>query len=137
MTSPGGSARRSRWFACEKVTELKPRGVLAPIDDKNARQVLRCVVGLLRNFGYKGMAIFIDKAENVLTRGYSKSQRQVAYQNLRELLNNVNGGVSGVGLGRTLCYLRQPRSCSAARRASASTRASGPHRRGPHPAPWL
>ena len=24
---------------------------------KNARQVLRCVVGLLRNFGYKGMAI--------------------------------------------------------------------------------
>ena len=95
----------ARWFACEKVAELKAHGILAPIDDKNARQVLRCVVGLLRNFGYKGMAIFIDEAENVLTRGYTKPQRQVAYQNLRELLDNVDGGVSGVGLGRTLCYL--------------------------------
>lgn len=95
----------ARWFACEKMAELRSHGVIAPIDDKNARQVLRNVIALLRGFGYKGMAIFIDEAENVLTRGYTKTQRQVAYQNLRELLDNIDGGVSGVGLGQTLCYL--------------------------------
>lgn len=92
-----------RWFACEKVPELKHRGVLAPISNKNAKQTLRSVISLLREFGYGGMAIFIDEAENA--QQYAKNRRRVAYQNLRELLDNVDGGVSGVGLTRAVCYV--------------------------------
>jgi hypothetical protein len=94
-----------RWFACEKVPELKEHGVLAPITSRNARHTLRNLIALLHELGYKGMALFIDEIENVLTRAYSKPQRQVAYQNLRELLDNIDGGVSGVGLNRAVCYL--------------------------------
>lgn len=92
-----------RWFACDKVPELKPHGVHSPITNKNAKQVLRSVISLLRQFGYGGMAIFIDEAENV--QDYTKTRRRVAYQNLRELLDNVDGGVSGVGLSQAICYV--------------------------------
>ena len=94
-----------RWFACEKVPELKEHGVLAPITGKNARQTLRSLIALLHELGYCGMAFFIDEIENVLTRVYTKAQRQVAYQNLRELIDNIDGGVSGLGLNRAVCYL--------------------------------
>jgi hypothetical protein len=97
-----------RWFACEKVPELKEHGVLAQITSKNARQTLRNFIGLLHGLGYKGMAFFIDEIENLLTRGrlgYTPAQRQIAYQNLRELLDNIDGGVSGVGLNRAVCYI--------------------------------
>lgn len=94
-----------RWFACEKTPELKPYGVLSSITSKNARQVLRNLICLLREFGYGGMAFFVDEIENVLTKHYTKPQRQVAYQNLRDLLDNIDGGVSGVGLNRSVCYL--------------------------------
>ncbi len=92
-----------RWFACERVPELKSRGVLAPISNKNAKQTLRSVISLLRELGYGGMAIFIDEAENA--QHYPKNRRRTAYQNLRELLDNVDGGVSGVGLSRAVCYV--------------------------------
>lgn len=95
-----------RWFSCEAVPELKPHGVLAPITTKNAKQILRGVIALLKEFGYGGMAIFIDEAENVQNaQQYSKPQRRLAYQNLRELLDNVDGGISGVGLSRAVCYV--------------------------------
>ncbi len=94
-----------RWFACEKVPELKEYGVLAPITGKNARQTLRSLIALLHELGYRGMAFFVDEIENVLTKDYTKPQRQVAYQNLRELLDNIDGGVSGLGLNRAVCYL--------------------------------
>jgi hypothetical protein len=92
-----------RWFACENIPELKQHGILAPITSKNAKQTLRCVIALLREFGYGGMAIFIDEAENA--QDYTRPQRRLAYQNLRELLDNVDGGVSGVGLSRAICYV--------------------------------
>lgn len=94
-----------RWFSCEKIPELVEKGILAPISNKNAKQILRGIVSLLKEFGYSGMAIFIDEAENVLTKAYSKAQRQIAYQNLRDLLDNVDGGVSGVGLNRVVTYV--------------------------------
>ena len=83
-----------RWFACEKVPELKEHGVLAPVSGINAKQVLRSAISLMREFGYGGMAIFVDEAE--AAQDYTKSQRRVAYQNLRELLDNVDGRASGL-----------------------------------------
>ncbi len=92
-----------RWFACEKVPELREHGVLAPISGINAKQVLRSVISLLRSFGYGGMAVFIDEAEAI--QDYSKQQRRVAYQNLRELLDNVDGRASGLSLNHAVCYV--------------------------------
>lgn len=92
-----------RWFACEKVTELREHGVLAPIAGANAKQVLRSVISLIREFGYGGMAIFIDEAE--AAQDYSKPQRRAAYQNLRELLDNVDGRASGLSLNHAVCYV--------------------------------
>lgn len=92
-----------RWFGCCKVPELRPHGVLGPIAATNARDILRSMLSLLHRFGYGGMAIFIDEAENV--QDYSKSQRRVAYQNLRELLDNVDGRATGVSLGHAVCYV--------------------------------
>ena len=92
-----------RWFACDKVTELREHGVLAPITGANAKQVLRSVISLIREFGYGGMAIFIDEAE--AAQDYSKPQRRAAYQNLRELLDNVDGRASGLSLNHAVCYV--------------------------------
>lgn len=92
-----------RWFACEKVTELREYGVLAPIAGANAKQILRSVISLIREFGYGGMAIFIDEAE--AAQDYSKPQRRTAYQNLRELLDNVDGRASGLSLNHAVCYV--------------------------------
>jgi hypothetical protein len=92
-----------RWFTCEKVPELREHGVLAPITGANAKQTLRSIIALLRAFGYGGMAIFIDEAESV--QDYSKPQRRVAYQNLRELLDNVDGRASGLSLNHAVCYV--------------------------------
>jgi hypothetical protein len=94
-----------RWFACDKTPELRAHGVANPITSKNAKQILRSLVALLREMGYGGMAFFIDEIENVLTKDYSKPKRQVAYQNLRDLLDNIDGGVSGVGLSPAVCFL--------------------------------
>jgi hypothetical protein len=92
-----------RWFSCESVPDLRQHGVLAAITSKNAKQTLRSVIALLREFGFGGMAVFVDEAENA--QQYTKPRRRVAYQNLRELLDNVDGGVSGVGLTRAVCYV--------------------------------
>jgi hypothetical protein len=92
-----------RWFACEKVPELREHGVLAPISNANAKQTLRSIIALLRAFGYGGMAIFVDEAESI--QDYTKPQRRVAYQNLRELLDNVDGRASGLSLNHAVCYV--------------------------------
>jgi len=92
-----------RWFACEKVPELREHRVLAPITSANAKQILRSVLALLRTFGYGGMAIFVDEAESA--QDYSKMQRRTAYQNLRELLDNVDGRASGNSLNHAVCYV--------------------------------
>jgi hypothetical protein len=92
-----------RWFACEPVKELRAHNVLAPISGTNAKQVLRSVISLLREFGYGGMAIFVDEAE--AAQDYTKGQRRVAYQNLRELLDNVDGRASGLSLNHAACYV--------------------------------
>jgi hypothetical protein len=92
-----------RWFSCDKVPELKEHGVLAPISGVNAKQVLRSVISLMRSFGFGGMAIFVDEAE--AAQDYSKLQRRVAYQNLRELLDNVDGRASGLSLNHAVCYV--------------------------------
>ena len=49
------------------------------------------------------MAIFIDEAE--AAQDYSKPQRRAAYQNLRELLDNVDGRASGLSLNHAVCYV--------------------------------
>lgn len=92
-----------RWFNCEKIPELREHGVLAPITNADAKQVLRSIIGILREFGYAGMAIFIDEAESV--QEYTKPQRRVAYQNLRELLDNMDGRASGMSLNHAVCYV--------------------------------
>jgi hypothetical protein len=94
-----------RWFSCDKTPELRTHGVVNPITGKNAKQTLRSLIGLLREMGYGGLAFFIDEIENVLTKEYNKPKRQVAYQTLRELLDNIDGGVSGVGLSPAVCFL--------------------------------
>src|SRR6266851_4215549 len=63
-----------RWFACDKVPELREHGILAAITNANAKQILRSALALLRTFGYGGMAIFIDEAEAI--QDYSKAQRR-------------------------------------------------------------
>jgi hypothetical protein len=92
-----------RWFACERVPELREHGILAPITSSNAKQILRSVLSLLRTFGYGGMAIFVDEAESI--QDYTKPQRRTAYQNLRELLDNVDGRATGNSLNHTVCYI--------------------------------
>lgn len=92
-----------RWFNCERITDLREYGILAPITNANAKQVLRSIIGILREFGYAGMAIFIDEAESV--QEYTKPQRRVAYQNLRELLDNMDGRASGMSLNHAVCYV--------------------------------
>src|SRR6266849_1047171 len=92
-----------RWFACDKVPELREHGILAAITNANAKQILRSALALLRTFGYGGMAIFIDEAEAI--QDYSKAQRRAAYQNLRELLDNVDGRASGNSLNHAVCYV--------------------------------
>ena len=49
------------------------------------------------------MAIFVDEAESI--QDYTKTQRRVAYQNLRELLDNVDGRANGVSLSHAVCYV--------------------------------
>ncbi|HEU4768762.1 MAG TPA: BREX system ATP-binding domain-containing protein [Pyrinomonadaceae bacterium] len=92
-----------RWFGCEKITSLREHGIFAPITSANAKQVLRCIIGILREFGYAGMAVFIDEADSV--NDYTKSQRRVAYQNLRELLDNMDGRATGMSLNHAVCYV--------------------------------
>lgn len=92
-----------RWFNCERIMELREHGILAPITSANAKQVLRSIIGILREFGYAGMAIFIDEAESV--QEYTKQQRRIAYQNLRELLDNMDGRASGMSLNHAVCYV--------------------------------
>ncbi len=92
-----------RWFACETILDLKQHGIFAPITAKNAKQIMRSVISLLREFGYAGLAVFIDEVENA--KDYTKPQRRAAYQNLRDLLDNIDGGVSGVGMSRAVCFV--------------------------------
>src|SRR5262249_19102966 len=49
------------------------------------------------------MAIFVDEAESI--QDYTKPQRRTAYQNLRELLDNVDGRATGNSLNHTVCYV--------------------------------
>lgn len=92
-----------RWFNCEKIPELREHGILAPITNADAKQVLRSMIGILREFGYAGMAIFVDEAESI--QDYTKAQRRIAYQNLRELLDNMDGRASGMSLNHAVCYV--------------------------------
>ncbi len=57
---------------------------------------MRSIVSFLRAIGYGGLAIFLDEVESVL-RYPSVKRRSQAYQNLRELLDNVDGinGIQG------------------------------------------
>lgn len=92
-----------RWFACEDVRELRQHGVLSKISTANAKLTLRSLTAILRELGYGGMAIFIDEAENA--QDYTKSQRRTAYQNLRELLDNVDGRATGLAINHAICYV--------------------------------
>lgn len=58
---------------------------------------------MLREFGYGGMAFFVDEAENA--QEYSKPQRRTAYQNLREMLDNVDGRATGLAINHAVCYV--------------------------------
>lgn len=92
-----------RWFACEDVKELRQRGVLNSIKMGNAKLTLRSMTAMLREFGYGGMAFFVDEAENA--QEYSKPQRRTAYQNLREMLDNVDGRATGLAINHAVCYV--------------------------------
>ena len=66
---PAERARKEavlRWFACEKAPELKPHGVLAPITGKNARQVLRNLICLLRELGYAAGVTLVGRTGDQL-----------------------------------------------------------------------
>lgn len=78
-----------RWFKGENM-RLRDRGVLQPVSQANSKQILRSVVSFLRAIGYGGLAIFLDEVESVV-RYPSLKRRSQAYQNLRELLDNVDG----------------------------------------------
>lgn len=78
-----------RWFRGENL-RLRDRGVLQPVSQANSKQILRSMVAFLRAIGYGGLAIFLDEVESVV-RYPSLRRRSQAYQNLRELLDNVDG----------------------------------------------
>lgn len=78
-----------RWFKGENV-KLKNRGILQPVSKGNSKQVLRSFVSFLRAIGYGGLAIFLDEVESVVHYS-SERRRSQAYQNLRELLDNIDG----------------------------------------------
>jgi hypothetical protein len=87
-----------RWFRGEYL-QLRDRGILQPVGKANSKQVLRSLVSFVRAIGYGGLAIFLDEAESVV-RYPSVRRRSQAYQNLRELLDNVDGanGMQGACL---------------------------------------
>lgn len=78
-----------RWFRGENL-RLRDRGILQPVSQANSKQILRSMVSFLRAIGYGGLAIFLDEVESVV-RYPSLKRRSQAYQNLRELLDNVDG----------------------------------------------
>jgi len=78
-----------RWFRGENL-RLRDRGILQPVSQANSKQILRSMVSFLRAIGYGGLAIFLDEVESVV-RYPSQKRRSQAYQNLRELLDNVDG----------------------------------------------
>jgi len=78
-----------RWFKGEPL-KFRPNGVLQPINKNNSKQILRSLVAFIRAIGYGGLAIFVDEIESVIHYP-GERRRSQAYQNLRELLDNVDG----------------------------------------------
>lgn len=81
-----------RWFNGEKIPlkDLRPFQIYALNDKDNARESIKALSDILKIMGFSGIIVLIDEAERILTQ--SKTVAQTAYNNIRHLLDSVDGG---------------------------------------------
>ncbi len=81
-----------RWFHGEKLPlrEVRLFQIYALNDKDNARESIKSLTDIVRALGFAGIIILIDEAERILTQ--SKTVAQAAYNNIRHLLDSVDGG---------------------------------------------
>jgi hypothetical protein len=89
----------TRWFTAEKVTmsELRPLQIYERADRYSARDYLRSLAELARLSGFRGLVVCIDNMETVAHRSantgqqrYTRSQRDEAYETIRQLIDDVD-----------------------------------------------
>lgn len=81
-----------RWFSGMKVPlkELKELRIYSLNDKDNSRDSIKSLADIIVNFGFKGMLIVIDEAEQVLYQ--STNAAKMANNNIRHILDSVDGG---------------------------------------------
>ncbi len=87
-----------RWIQGEplKVSQLRPLLISRPVDRYNARDMLDSLSRLMRELGFQGLVILVDRMEDILARDpetgkfkYTRAALQDVYQSLREFIDAV------------------------------------------------
>lgn len=75
------------WFQGDDV-KFRDRGINRRIDQRVARDVLRCLTQVSQHVGIRGTLVLLDEAELILAQ--TKSVRTKSYSVLRDLLDNAD-----------------------------------------------
>jgi len=70
--------------------ELKEFQIFSQINKQNSKAMMKSLVRALLFFGYSGLIILLDEAESIPSLLRSKDREQ-AYDNIRELMDNTDG----------------------------------------------
>lgn len=80
-----------------KLSQLRPLGFTpARITKYNARYLLRSLTEAIRLAGYRGLVVFIDDLDVLVSRGsesavrYTRLRREDAYENIRQLIDDID-----------------------------------------------
>ena len=99
--SDGESSNRTiiKWLLGKKIDKKTLRNfkIHDHIDKSNSKDMMKSLVRLLIYFGYSGMLIILDEAESIPTLLRAKD-RDVAYDNIRELMDNTDGRLRQGGI---------------------------------------
>jgi len=78
-----------QWFEGYKVAkkDLKAFHIFESINKANSKSFLRSLIAFLRHTGHKGLVLFFDELETVLS--HATSVRNAAYENIRLLIDNT------------------------------------------------
>ena len=75
-------------------SELKEFHIFSQINKQNSKAMMKSLVRILTFFGYSGLIILLDEAESIPSIMRSKDRDQ-AYDNIRELMDNTDGRGKG------------------------------------------
>ena len=75
------------WFQADDV-KFKEKGINKRIDQRLARDVLRCLTQISQHIGIRGTLVLLDEAELIMAQ--TKSVRTKSYAVLRDLLDNAD-----------------------------------------------